>query len=200
MNACTVVVQRTDGRIFSQTEMMDRGQAERLMPMVQDVVKQAGLTLPDINDYACVTGPGTFTGLRVGLSTTRALAQVAGRDTLPVSTFDALAASVKTSSPIAILIETKRSDFYLRAPGHDDACVSAQDLKTIVQKDWVLIGDAVERAVRDADLFNKTIIINCPSAEALINCARTSAPAILDPVYLRGADVSTSRQKTVTIV
>lgn len=199
MNACSVAVQRADGQIFSQIAMMDRGQSERLMPMIQDVMAQAGLSLTQIDDYACVTGPGTFTGLRVGLSTMRALAQVAGKSTIPVSTFDALAASVQVTAPVAILIETKRSDFYMRAPGNEDACVTIEQLKAIIQPDWILIGDAVERAVRDADLFNKTVILKCASADALVACARAGASGTLDPVYLRGADVSISQKKTARI-
>ena len=200
MNACSVVVQRADGEIFSNIELMERGQAERLMPMIQDVVDQAGLDLQQLDDYAAVVGPGTFTGLRVGLSTMRALAQVSGKSAIPISTFDALAASVQGASPIAILIETKRSDFYLRAPGREDSCVNIEELKSIIQPDWILIGDAVERAGRDAQLFNKTIPLNCASAEGLVACARAGQPGILDPVYLRGADVSVSKQQTARII
>ncbi|HEY8963899.1 MAG TPA: hypothetical protein VIN59_05480, partial [Alphaproteobacteria bacterium] len=128
------------------------------------------------------------------------LAQVAGKQAVPISTFDALAATAVTVAPIAILIETKRSDFYLRAPGQDDQCVNIEQLKTIIQPDWVLLGDAVARAARDAELFNKTIILNCASAEALASCARAGTAGALEPVYLRDADVSISKQSHARII
>jgi tRNA threonylcarbamoyladenosine biosynthesis protein TsaB len=199
MNACTVVVQRADGRMFFETRLMERGQAEALMPMIQSAVAQAELTLPQIDTYACVVGPGTFTGLRVGLATVRALAQVSGKPTVPVSTFDALAASIQAQAPVAILIETKRTDFYLRAPGRADSCVTIEDLKAIIQPDWILVGDAVKRAARDADFDDKAVSLDCASAEGLVACARMGAAGVLEPVYLRDADVSISRQKIAQI-
>jgi len=200
MNACSVAVQRSDGEIFTSTEMMDRGQAERLMPMILETMARAKLEMTSIDEYACVVGPGTFTGLRVGLSTVRALAQVAGKPAIPISTFDALIAGVQTVAPIAVIIETKRADFYVRAPGYEDSCVSAKELKSIVRPDWMLLGDAVTRATSEADLYNKTIILTCAGADALVACARRGRAGVLEPVYLRGADVSVSRQKFARIV
>ncbi len=221
MNACGVAVKRADGRLFTRTEPMDRGQAERLMPLILEMLAEAGLTLPEIDSYAIATGPGTFTGLRVGLATIRALAQISGKPAIGVGTFDAIADSVGTfnaiadsvgtfdaiadnireEGPVCILIETKRTDYYVRAPGIEDGCIAPADLKTLLQPGWLLVGDAVERAKAETGCTNKTLEIKSVPLDALIGRASQVKPAGLpEPVYLRGADVSVARRKPARIV
>lgn len=194
MNACTVAVQAGDTLFFAH-EPMSRGQSERLMPMIMDVVGQAGLTLPDIDVYAAANGPGTFTGIRVGLSTIRALAQISGKPVRAISTFDAVADGTNAD---VIIIETKRSDFYVRLPDGTQTCIEPANIQ--LDSDWVIAGDANTRLISQTGINNKTIDVMSPTPQSLINCAlRASDVQILQPVYLRGADVSTSRQKAATI-
>lgn len=200
MNACGVGIRRADGQFFSRIDAMERGQAEQLMPIILDVLGQAGLSLQDIDKYAITVGPGTFTGLRVGLATIRALAQVSGKPAIGVGTFDVLE-DAAGQGPLCVLIETKRSDYYVRAPGIDDGCYSSEQLKTIIKPDWVLAGDATERAVKELALKNKCIPLLFPPLDKLIACAeKTPVKGLPEPVYLRGADVSVSKRKAVQIV
>lgn len=207
MNACGVGVCRADGQIFEKTEFMDRGQSERLMPLVLEVVGQAGLALPDIGAYAVTVGPGTFTGLRVGLATVRALSQVSGKPAVGVGTFDALAAAV-TPRPACILIETKRTDYYVRlfeeGQVHEGACMSADDLRAYVQPRWVLVGDAVDRAISETGIKNQSIHIAAPKTADIVGIASKTLAAgahgFPEPMYLRGADVSISKRKLARIV
>ncbi|NBX66180.1 MAG: tRNA (adenosine(37)-N6)-threonylcarbamoyltransferase complex dimerization subunit type 1 TsaB [Proteobacteria bacterium] len=207
MNACNVGVRTSDGQLFQSIAYMDRGQSEQLMPMVQDVVRQAGLALPDIGAYAVTVGPGTFTGLRVGLATVRALSQVSSKPAIGVSTFDALAAAVP-ERPACILIETKRSDYYVRlfenAHLHEGMCMSPDDLRKYIQLHWILAGDAVARALDETGLTNKTLGLTAPKINDIITLASAdwqSGKALPpDPMYLRGADVSISKRKLAKIV
>lgn len=200
MNACTVAVQAR-GEVFSLSENMARGQSERLIPMIMDVVTQAGLTLPDIDVYAATTGPGTFTGLRVGLATMRALAQIANKPTRAISTFDALLSSTDINKDIAcVIIETKRADYYVQMPNGLVACMSNNDLINTLDENWVIIGDASVRFKVETGLKNSTYHLSCSSAQSLINCALKAIDVEkLEPLYLRSADVSVSRQKTAII-
>jgi tRNA threonylcarbamoyladenosine biosynthesis protein TsaB len=70
---------------------MSRGQAERLAPMVSEGAREARVAFADIDRIAVTTGPGSFTGVRVGLSFARALALALGKPCLGVSTLEALA-------------------------------------------------------------------------------------------------------------
>ncbi len=70
--ACALV---DDGRILAHTsELIGRGHAERLAPMVADLLKAAQLTVADIDQIAVCTGPGSFTGLRVALAFAKGMA------------------------------------------------------------------------------------------------------------------------------
>lgn len=194
MNACTVAVQ-AGGKLFYAQEFMSRGQSERLMPMIVDVVGQAGLTLPDIDVYAAVTGPGTFTGIRVGLATIRALAQISGKPVRAISTFDALACGTDAD---VIVIETKRTDYYVRMPDGNQSCKCAHEIN--FDPSWVVLGDANNRLKRETNTLNKLVDLSAPSPQSLVKCAIDAKQVLeLEPVYLRNADVSVSRQKTAII-
>lgn len=193
MNACAVAVQNAAGEIYQTIEFMERGQAERLLPMIIEIVGQAGITLQDIDKYAVVTGPGTFTGLRVGLATIRALAQGSGKPAIGVGTFDTITDDPNT----CIVLETKRTDLYVRAPGYEDACLSPDDLAAILKPEWTLLGDAVGRAPGSN---HKVEMKSVPLDRLIALAAQMPANGLPEPIYLRGADVSLARKKTVTIV
>ena len=77
--ACSAAVLDTEhngGIVASESLPMVRGHAEALLPLLQRVMQAAGLTFPDIDRIAVTTGPGSFTGLRVGLSAARGIAAV----------------------------------------------------------------------------------------------------------------------------
>lgn len=207
MNACGVGIRRADGQFFSRVEGMERGQAERLMPLVLEVAGQAGLALQDMDAYAVTMGPGTFTGIRVGLATVRALALVSGKPSVGIETFDALAASVP-ERPACILIETKRTDYYVRlyenGVAHEGTCLSPEELRVFLQPHWLLAGDAVTRAQAETGCKNPVRECLSVDTEKLIECAEKSLKSgvlgMPDPVYLRPADVSVSRRRNARIV
>jgi len=71
---CAAALLTEDGGSFSKAEDIGRGHAERLLPMIEEVLEDANLNYSDLSRIAVVTGPGTFTGLRIGLSVARGLA------------------------------------------------------------------------------------------------------------------------------
>src|SRR6187399_2853183 len=75
MAACSVCVYDADKSLVigANQQFMERGQAEALAPMVQDTMTMAGVGFSDLSRIAVTTGPGTFTGVRIGLAMARGL-------------------------------------------------------------------------------------------------------------------------------
>ena len=89
--ACSAALS-VDGNLYERYEVIGRGHAERLLPMVQEVLAEAGVALAALDGIAFGRGPGSFTGLRIGTGGTQGLAFGAGLRVVPVSDLAALAA------------------------------------------------------------------------------------------------------------
>jgi tRNA threonylcarbamoyladenosine biosynthesis protein TsaB len=89
-----------------------RAHARELMPAVATVMERAGLGYADLAAIAVGVGPGTFTGLRIGVATARALASANGLELRPVSSLAALAAGIDADAPGLALIDAKRGEVF----------------------------------------------------------------------------------------
>ncbi len=127
--ACSAAISH-DGKLLSHChELMERGQAEQLLPMIEAVRDQAGIGFEDLDLIAVTIGPGTFTGVRVGLAAARALALVRGIPVLGIGTLELLAqgvlraasgAALQASGPapgdgIIAAIDARRGELYVQA-------------------------------------------------------------------------------------
>ncbi|KAF0118572.1 MAG: hypothetical protein FD149_595 [Rhodospirillaceae bacterium] len=115
---CSVAVWR-DGTVLAHREAIaTRAQAEILMPMVQAVRVEAGISFAEVEMFAVTVGPGSFTGVRVGLATARALGLAAARPVAGVTTSEAVAWAVGTKSReehlVVVLLDSFRSDVYVQ--------------------------------------------------------------------------------------
>lgn len=117
--ACSAALWR-DGRVLARRfAAMERGQAEALLPMVRDVMADAGQGYDALDHLAVTIGPGAFTGLRIGLSAARGLALAAGVPLGGVTTLEAVAEGVPASElagrVLVVALGTKRSGLYVQA-------------------------------------------------------------------------------------
>ena len=118
-SACSAAVWE-DGRIAARRfEPMSRGQSERLMPMVREVLSEAGADFPDLDLLAVTTGPGAFTGLRIGLAAARGIALAGDLACFGVTTLDAVAAGVseteRKKANVLVVLDSKRAEVYAQA-------------------------------------------------------------------------------------
>ena len=93
---CAVALVRAEGGVLrllaSRGEPMAKGQAERLFPMLETVLAEAGTAWPDLQAIACGVGPGNFTGVRVGVSAARGLALSLGVPAFGITAFEMMRA------------------------------------------------------------------------------------------------------------
>lgn len=116
LGACSVALLDGERMLAHIFEPMDRGHAERLAPMVDETMKQAGVAFPALNRLAVTTGPGTFTGQRVGLAFMRGLRLALQIPLTGLTTLEAMAAAAmaETKLPKAAAIhDARREEAYL---------------------------------------------------------------------------------------
>jgi tRNA threonylcarbamoyladenosine biosynthesis protein TsaB len=112
LDACSAALVRGGQTLAEISEPMKRGQAERLAPMVREAIVRAQIAFSDIDRVAVTTGPGSFTGVRVGLSFARALALALQKPCIGVSTLEALALEQGEAGLCAALIETPGASYF----------------------------------------------------------------------------------------
>ncbi|MGE0046327.1 MAG: tRNA (adenosine(37)-N6)-threonylcarbamoyltransferase complex dimerization subunit type 1 TsaB [Hyphomonadaceae bacterium] len=91
LDACSIALVRGGETLAHLSEAMQRGQAERIAPMARAAMATAGIAFSEINRVGVTVGPGSFTGVRVGLAFARGLALALSVPCLGVSTLEALA-------------------------------------------------------------------------------------------------------------
>ncbi|MBR1777361.1 MAG: tRNA (adenosine(37)-N6)-threonylcarbamoyltransferase complex dimerization subunit type 1 TsaB [Alphaproteobacteria bacterium] len=183
-------------------EEMDRGQAERLIPMVQEVLAAAQAGFDKIDAVAVTTGPGSFTGVRVGLAAADGIALAAGLPMIGVSVLDVLADKVFTQFPdlkkVGLVLETKRDDYYVQCfengqPSAPAAVLSAQTLAEL--EGYVFVGNGAGRLLEE---IGERIVIDMPMPTAgdiaVFASKQSPRKEYPEPLYLREAEVSLCRK------
>jgi tRNA threonylcarbamoyladenosine biosynthesis protein TsaB len=119
LDACAAAVLDTEaGKLIAQeSQAMKRGHAEALMPLIARVIKQSGIAFADLDRIAVTTGPGSFTGLRVGLSAARGIALAANKPVVGLTTLTAYAAPVVSQNgeqPVISAIDARHDHVYFQ--------------------------------------------------------------------------------------
>ena len=93
--ACSVALVKGTSLLASRSQMLGRGHAEHLLPMIDEILTAQGIAYHDIDRLAVITGPGAYTGVRIGVATARGLALV---DKVPCLGFTALEVAVRAKN------------------------------------------------------------------------------------------------------
>ncbi len=204
--ACAAAVLDTEhgGIVASESLPMTRGHAEALLPLVKRVMDETGMGFAAIDRVAVTTGPGSFTGLRVGLAAARGIALAAGKPAVGLSTLSVFAAphlATDDSFPVIAAIDARHGNVYLQvfSPGgrqfgaprlaslRDAAAVAAEGPACIVGSAAQVVADALTEG--DA----VPVIVDARAAPDVAWLARMGAvvpegQSPPTPQYLRAAD------------
>jgi tRNA threonylcarbamoyladenosine biosynthesis protein TsaB len=188
LSACSVAVLDGDRVTASACEPMDRGHQERLAPLAREVMAQAGLAFADLDRIAVTLGPGSFTGLRVGLAFAKGLGLALERPVIGLGCLEVLAAPYADSPGRTLALLPGRGDGVCHQAFEGGAALGAPGLTTAAGLEALA---PVARIVGAADLAGDALpgAVRLPSASpdaaVAARLAVPATPAPLAPLYMR---------------
>jgi len=202
MAACSVCVYDAGpGRVLgSRHAFMDRGQAEALAPMVQETMGLAGVAFKDLGRIAVTTGPGTFTGVRIGLAMARGLGVALSIPMTGINSLAAIACNETADDlPIVVAVDARANEFYFAsydASGHEltaPAIVALADAHKFMPNHPVrMLGTAADLLLDKNDTQHiRSDAGDLPVAANFVKLAASipASTAPPEPLYLRPPDV-----------
>ena len=138
LDACAAAVLDTDANklVAQESQPMKRGHAEALMPLIARVMKASSTAFAALDRIAVTTGPGSFTGLRVGLSAARGIALAAGKPVVGLTTLTAYAAPIVAENgahPIISAIDARHDHVYFQVVGGDGSSLIRPQVAPIAE-------------------------------------------------------------------
>ena len=199
-----------DGEVLGVRQVeMSRGHAEVLVPMVQDLAREADVALTALDLIGVTRGPGSFTGLRTGIAAARGFAIASGAPAVGVSSLLAVARGAARVSleprPILCILDTRRADYFVQTFGPagkalgEPELMDAEDLFILIgSRQPVLAGNAVPRLLLsydgDPDTVRQVPGVYNPNPVDVAAIAETILSEIgltqdtLAPLYLRAPE------------
>lgn len=180
-----------DGRIVASSfEPMEKGQAERLLPLCEDLLGAAGLGWRDLTALAVGTGPGNFTGVRIAVAAARGLALSLGVPAIGVTRLEALAHGLPR--PLMVVEDARRGEVYVQefadAPGEARLTEIAALPQETGMRDFVGSAASLAAEVTEGRVLIQPLPLT--HAMALIAAGRSGVQPRPAPFYLRGADAA----------
>lgn len=180
---------------------MEKGHQERLGGLVQEVMAEAGVGFDKIERIVVATGPGSFTGLRVGLSFAKGLGLALGAPVVGVGALEALAVSADGNGVTIAAVDAKRGQVWMQAfrsgsaitppeaPNWNDAPVRAAAL---AQREAVTVVGSAAQWVVSGLVGATAVALEAPDVVALaqLGAGRDPADSLATPVYLRAPDAT----------
>ncbi len=192
---CAAVLVQGGETLAVQVEDMSKGQAERLFPLIEEVLEKAGIAWSDLSAIAVGTGPGNFTGIRISVSAARGLALSLGIPAIGVSRLKAMAFGI--SGAQTAIIDARQNRIYAQTFQNG---TSVSDIAIIEQVDYF----ANQPTLCDAPIALPATMITTQTC--LANAAQIAATRMtMDqpkpaPLYVRAPDAALPSDPPPTIL
>ncbi|MFO7951357.1 MAG: tRNA (adenosine(37)-N6)-threonylcarbamoyltransferase complex dimerization subunit type 1 TsaB [Bacillota bacterium] len=130
--SCSVALLKEETLLSEMTLNIKKTHSERLMPLIDNLLSESEREREELGAVAASAGPGSFTGLRIGISTARGLAQGLGIPAVPVCTLEAMAEALPTPGALVCpLLDARRSQVYTALFCRDE--LEPYNLKTLIE-------------------------------------------------------------------
>ncbi len=191
LDQCRVALAQGDEIVADRCDPISRGHAEALAPLVDAVVETAGCTPKDLDRIIASVGPGSFTGVRVGVAYARGLALALDIPAVGISTLVAMGCVVAGAvhpGAVVVALDARRGQIYAQAfengqPADEPQAISAADFAASTPAPDLIVGSGaalLHNHWPDADIKP----LDGPTALGLLTAAAL-APRALSPLYLR---------------
>jgi tRNA threonylcarbamoyladenosine biosynthesis protein TsaB len=207
LGACSVALLDGDHLLAHRFALMDRGHAEALAPMVDEAMRASGATFADIDRLAVTTGPGTFTGQRIGMAFMRGLRVALKKPLAGITTLEAMAVAASDEAGVthaAALHDARRGEVYVYAGSREGSVLpvrialfedAMKDIRRAMpgRDTLAFAGTAAPDAAREYEKLGRRALLTSVRQPDALWVARLAArppePAeIPRPLYLRPPD------------
>ena len=206
----SIALAETDSIIIEESHLLDRSHSSLLVPKISQMLKKKSLSIDDVDAFIIGLGPGSFTGLRIGVSAVKGFGLATGKPCIGVSSIDALALNVDVKkSMIVPVIDAKRENLYsaiyerknnhiVKKTGY--LLLGVNELMKKVKKEAVFLGDGIYLYGEKIQKLNKKAVFleeKCwyPKSSNLIKLGITKIKKYkrkdlsrLNPIYLYPKD------------
>lgn len=199
--ACSACVMQ-DGKILaSRYQNTGLTHSQTLLPLIESVLTDAGMTMDEIHRIGVTVGPGSFTGIKIAVATAKGLAHKNKTPCVPISSLKALAEGIGFSGTVCAVEDARRSMLYNAnfVNGErqcEDRQISVEELLESTQGSLLFCGDGAHIAYEAAKKADRQAFLTTPDrmfirAESVAAIALTAeeeqlkTPTELEPTYLR---------------
>ncbi|MBQ2916929.1 MAG: tRNA (adenosine(37)-N6)-threonylcarbamoyltransferase complex dimerization subunit type 1 TsaB [Clostridia bacterium] len=210
-NIASVSISENDDCILELNINNNKTHSETLMPLIDELFKTTGLNLSDIDAVACDIGPGSFTGIRIGISSIKAIAETLNIPVIDVSSLEALAYNIQDENckTICSLIDARNNQVYCGIFDKSHNLLEnylADDINIVKEalnkyEDILFVGDGaiIHKDLLEIEDFKSDNVIH---SKNIAKCAynkfknnNTKTADTIMPLYLRKSQAERMKQK-----
>lgn len=182
-----------DAEVLAQAQTPEtRDQGHFLLTQIDKMLVDSGLSYEDLDLMVAVTGPGSFTGIRIGLAAMRGIALAANRPLVGINSFDFFATTMPASQRSLVVVESWREELYFRLDDSEPVNIRPAEMGAVLGDVGAVAlgGDAAEKM--RALLPQAVLPEREPTAVdlAMLALSRKDLHGEAAPFYLRPADVT----------
>ncbi|MFM7083547.1 MAG: tRNA (adenosine(37)-N6)-threonylcarbamoyltransferase complex dimerization subunit type 1 TsaB [Hyphomicrobium sp.] len=205
--ALGINLQQSNSSIFSRSEVMNIGHAERLLPMINELLTESHLSVEHIDRIVVTCGPGSFTGVRISIAAARAFQLARQIPIIPFTSLEAIALNseineIAMGKDLIVAVDANRGEAYVQIfdgntkdPLGEPQLLAEKDFAQLAREQPVIVvGTAAEKVAlslntrsKEAQFYNKVLWPGM--CETIIKAlSRPTCESRLEPVYIREPD------------